>query len=409
MTNTSRARRLAGAALIAVTLVATMSACDSDFWEVTNPGPIQDEALDNPSVFPALVTGMSADFSYAFSRLIRYTSIFADDLAHSGSYNTEGFLYRGVWPPEEANTRWGEMHRARWVAEDGLRRMAEVWTTDQFEASPLTTRALLFAGFANRTLGENNCVAIIDGSAPMDVDVHFERADSLFSEAVRLAGQQGETELRNAALGGRASARAWQGDWAGAVADAQQVPMDFTFEAIYSLNSTRERNDLWYETHQRFEYSVYNTRWAEVGSDPRVAWDTLFTPAGDVRNGQDGFTPAFQQQKYPEGGSNIPLTHGREMGILMAEAALRDGDVEGFEDRVNAVRSHEGLDAVSVGSEDEAWEVLDYERGATVWIEGRRLWDLRRWYDEGRNDFFDGRDSCVPISEWERDSNPNVS
>jgi hypothetical protein len=145
-------RRLAGFTLVA-TAAALVAACDLD---VTNPGPVEDEALNDPSVFGAVVTGMSADYSFALAGLLRYTSIFADELAHSGSYNAEGFLYRGQWPDDIANSRWGQLHRARWVAEDGLRRMASVLDTGPFEASPLATRAYVFAGIANRTLAAKN-------------------------------------------------------------------------------------------------------------------------------------------------------------------------------------------------------------------------------------------------------------
>jgi len=387
---------------VAVTLIG----CD---LTVTNPGPIQDEALDDPSVFPALVTGMSADFSYALTFIARYSSIFADDLAHSGSYNNEGYMYRGVAQPDHVNGRWAAGHQARWVAENGIERMQAVWDTQRFESSPLAPRAYLFAGFSNRLLGETWCHAVIDGSEAMPNTVHFERARDQFSEALRLARAQGHQEFEHAALAGRASMRAWLGDWNGAVEDASQVPTEFLLEAVYSLNSARERNDLWYETHQRLEYTVYNTQWANV-DDPRVPFDTLYAgEEGAFRMGQDGLTPAFQQLKYPEAGSNVPIVKGTEMLILRAEAALRGGNVATFEALTNEQRAFYGLEPISAANEDEAWDILQDERGAVLWIEGRRIWDLRRWLDEGRNDYLAGdRDQCFPIAEWEVDSNPNL-
>jgi hypothetical protein len=47
-----------------------------------------------------------------------------------------------------------------------------------------------------------------------------------------------------------------------------------------------------------------------------------------------------------------------------------------------------------------------------VWLEGRRLWQLRRWsVDAGpaHSSFLDGRATCIPISQQETQSNPNAA
>ena len=47
----------------------------------------------------------------------------------------------------------------------------------------------------------------------------------------------------------------------------------------------------------------------------------------------------------------------------------------------------------------QAWPILQKERGAVVWLESRRFWDLRRWNAEAppiKNTFLDGRDKCIP-------------
>src|SRR5690606_35041784 len=46
---------------------------------------------------------------------------------------------------------------------------------------------------------------------------------------------------------------------------------------------------------------------------------------------------------------------------------------------INEVRAHHDLDPVSAGSTDDAWQLLMKERGIELWLEGRRLADLRRW------------------------------
>lgn len=402
-----RYERRSFVAALAVLLLPA-AAC-SEFTKVTNPGPIQDSDLNNPDVVPALVVGMSGDLSAAIDDMIELTSIAADELAHGGSYAAPGLFYRGIILPEDVNGVWAGAHRARWVAENGILRIREILGEEGYESSAEAARANVLAGYANRLLGENMCYAVIDGGPREDHKVHFSRAEDYFTEGLRLAERVGNATLRYAALAGRASVRAWQGKWDEAAQDAAQVPTNFVYEAIFSENSGRENNNFWIETHVRLEYTVYNTRWANVHGDPRVPWDTLYAPGGGIRNGQDGFTPYFQQKKYPERGSDVPLSKGTEMRVLQAEAALRRGDLTQFTALINEQRGHYGMDPIpQPANEDEAWEVLDFERGAVVWLEVRRFWDLRRWYEEGRNQFLANRDKCIPISRNEMNSNPNL-
>jgi hypothetical protein len=391
----------------ALSLALLTGAC-GDLFEVTNPGPIQDELLNRQDAVPGLVVGMSGDLSAAINSTLALISIASDDLAHGGSYTEQGLWYRGIILEDGINGQWANMQRARWVAESGIERMKEI-LGDGYEADINSARANVLAGYANRLLGENVCDAVIDGGEKQAHTIHFSRGEAYFTEGLRLATALNNTPLRNAALAGRASMRAWQGNWADAAADAQQVPTNFRFDATFSLNSTREYNDLVTETWVRFEYTVYNTPWAQIRGDPRVPWDTLKGPGGGVRNGQDGKTPFFQQKKYVDRGSEVPLAKGTEMRILQAEAALRSNDLAGFTDRVNEARAFNNLTAISQpANADDAWTILKRERGAIVWIEGRRLWDLRRWNAEGKDSFLTDRDKCIPISRNEIDSNPNL-
>ncbi|MGI9182193.1 MAG: RagB/SusD family nutrient uptake outer membrane protein [Longimicrobiaceae bacterium] len=50
--------------------------------------------------------------------------------------------------------------------------------------------------------------------------------------------------------------------------------------------------------------------------------------------------------------------------------------------RINEVRAFHSLPSVSAGTVDEAWVLLMKERGIELWLEGRRLPDLRRWAAE---------------------------
>lgn len=407
-------KRLAlSAALVSVV------ACDS-LLNVENPGPYDDPDLDNPAAMPGLVTGMSFDLSRGLDEVLQNSSIMGDDLYHGGSYGPQGLFNRGIIEKEDVNGMWGEMHRARWVAEQGILRMKRVLGTG-YDSTALAVRANIYAGLSNRLLGEHVCEAVIDGGPREDFAVHFERADSQFTEALRLipiiTGSTAlKDSLRRAAYGGRASVRAWQGNWAEAAADAANVPTSYVFVAFFSTNTGAENNGLAIETINRLEYTVYSTQWAQVFRDARVLWDTIKTTAGAVQVGQDGRTPFFRQKKYGNLAADVPLTKGTEMLMLRAEERLRAGDVPGAMAFINQQRAFYNTTAnplppLTASTEAEAWPILQTERAAVLWIEGRRFWDLRRWNAEPapiKNTFLDNRDKCIPVSENEEQSNPNV-
>ena len=402
-------------ASMATSLVA-LTACN--FFDVSNPGPIADEDLNTPSAMTGLVTGMSFDLSQAIDATAQNLAIMADELYHGGSYAEQGLFNRGIVRDEDVNGMWGAMQQARWVAESGIERMQEVLGTS-FDTSPLAARANIYAGLANRLLGENVCETAIDGGVAEDHKVHFSRAEAQFTEALRIAAGVTPAALRDSlnrvAYGGRAAVRAWQGKWTEAAADAALVPTSYVFVAPFSTNTGAENNDLVFETNSRLEYTVFNTQWAQnPRTDPRVPWDTVRTSSGAIQVGQDGRTPFFRQRKLNGLGADIPLVKGTEMLMLRAEAALRNNDVAGAMALINQQRAFYGatlLPPLTATTAAQAWPILQKERGAVVWLESRRFWDLRRWNAEAppiKNTFLDNRDKCIPVSEEEQQSNPNV-
>lgn len=402
--------------LLALATAATLplAACEN-FLDVKSPGRIADEDLNSFDAITGLVTGMSGDLTEALDATLQTLSVASGELTHGGSYDLAD-IPRGIILPEDVNGEWAEMQQARWVAENGIERIRTIFEESgqgDFESSAAVARAFALAGFTNRMLGENVCSTVIDGGEEQPHTIHFDRAEEQFSEAIRIGGAAGDLETVTAAHAGRASVRAWQGDWAGAVQDAQQVPPGFVYLALF--NTSDLGNDLAFETHDRPEYTVWNTVFEGHPNDPRIPWDTIFDAAGQVARGANGQDPFFQQNKLPELGSDVPLAKGTEMLVLRAEAALRDSDIAGAFALLNQARAVYGMAPLAApASLEEAWDVLHFERGATTWLEARRLWDLRRWFEAGPaspmyHPFLEGRDACIPISEEERDANPNLA
>jgi hypothetical protein len=407
MTKTIRILMLAG-----LVPLATAACSDVLSLDVEAPGRIADDDLNTVDAIPGIVAGMAYDLSQAVDGTLQQVNMAGGEIWHGGSYDW-GTYPRGLLLQEPADWdgEYGTISQARWVAENGLKRIEGI-IPDTYERNGDVAQAYLYAGFANRLMGELQCTGTVDGGPEVPRSEFFVRADSLFSRAIQVGGAANADEVVTAAYGGRASVRAWRGDWTGAASDAQQVPVDFQYDVIFSLSVGAVSNDFVFETTNRKEYTVYTTMWEDYPDDARVPWRIVYDANGEVEKGQDGETDFYQQLKYRNQDDDIALTKGTEMLMLRAEAALRAGDIAGMTAFLNQSRAHYGMDAINQpGSTADAWAVMRFERYATLWLEGRRLNDLHRFEADGgviADPFAQGRDTCFPISDEEQRVNPNL-
>jgi len=157
-------------------LVLGLAACDLD---VSNPGPVADEFLDNPAAFAAIVNGMGRELSDALNWIGITSAIVTRELHATSGTPVQGVpaeAHNGKLSPE-FDQQWTRSQRARWVSEDGIRRFKEVWGTTTYASSREGARANLWAGYAYRLIGENYCQSVIDGGPAL--------ADTVFLSAQR--------------------------------------------------------------------------------------------------------------------------------------------------------------------------------------------------------------------------------
>lgn len=419
------------AALVAAT---ALTACSDDLFEVENPGRILDSDLNTERGVNALVVGMSHDFSEGFDGESFLVARLSDEIVGSGSYFSTGRYRRGLMDSEDANGFWGDVQRARWVAEAGIERMREI-EGYQFSGNELTARAYLFAGMANRRFGETFCEVVF--SAPYETDTGeaqpksaaFSRAIPHLQAAIQEGTAAGASDIVTAAHAGLADVYVGLGDWGQAMTHAAMVPTDFEYVAFFSNNSGSEENEIWNESHGRYEISAFMTI-ADLyggGTDPRAPFtDCTVSSDCTAPNGADGQTDHYRQEKYPEQGSDIPMAKGTNMRLLEAENALNGGDVAGAMAKINEARAFYGLDPLTSSGNAgsitydlnsmDVWDILDREVWMTQWLEGRRLW----WLHRQNHPFLDGggvvyqatvarRASCIPISDQECQVNEKVA
>ena len=458
-------RRRTGRVALAPMLLAgfgvLLAGCD---LEVLNPGQILDGDLNTPELMPIVVNGVSAEFNDVVDQLAYDVARLSDDMSGTGSYFETGVFRRGLYTDEDSDGHWEQMHEAAWAAGSAWERLTEV-LGDAAGTSVDAAKLFAIMGHAHRTMGENFCDMTYDRGGLMPRTAAFDSAIVAFNQALSIGGAAGADAEQwvTSARAGLAQAYAGLGEWATAAGHAAQVPIGFEHSALYAFGANT--NIVWNESHGRAELGVWAAPAQSYGDpagmdDPRVPWRECGTwndpndPSAGVtttgtcndsgsgaHQGADGLTVHYRQQKHDDRGSDIAVATGTEMVLIEAEERLLAGDLPGFIGFINELRAHYGLagygeaggpDApTTIGAleypnamdvenggdpgDEDGWSVLDRERYMTLWIQGRRLWDLHRWdhpflaggtlIGVGENP----RASCMPIPRIECTLNENLA
>jgi hypothetical protein len=245
-------------------------------------------------------------------------------------------------------------------------------------------------------LGDYWCIGVIDGGEEIAGNEYFRHADEWFTKAIAVASNDA---TKFAALAGRAQTRLWLEDFAGAIADARLIPLDYELplEMDFSKGgNTAQRNHvMWANANSPYRswtvrFTDQDTYFTETG-DPRTPWQD-FEAAADRRcvGSLQGYgrVPCTQQLKYLTQDDDIRLASGAEMRLIEAEALLAqsDNNWQSALDLINEVRTRNSglttqapLTPHTATNAAETWRVLKRERGYELWLEGRRAADLRRW------------------------------
>lgn len=420
--------------LTVVMVAASVAACD-----VVNPGPVQDEFLSAPESQAPLVRGAERRISQAIKNLGYTAALPAREIFPGGQTGAHGHsvLVQSGHILDRDAPQWANLQQARFIAESALERFINQGAipADQHASHPLIARAHLAAGFGLRLMGEHYCDVVIDGGPAEPASVAFERAENHFTRAIEVAGAGGQTDIRLAALAGRAQVRAWLGNWGGVASDAALVPTGFNYFAVMDNTVPETRNRIqWANAGTPYLaysvlYTFYHGYFEETG-DPRAAWapNPQFQWANASLSGY-GQVQFLNQQKYTNPSDDIRLAGGTDMRLLEAEASLLQGNWQEAMTLINQVRTGynseltgDALDPWVASSLEEAWAFLKRERSIELWLEARRFGDLRRWEEqaapgvvdwpdyESKSGLFseNPRSRCISIQGTERDLNPNV-
>ena len=395
-------------------LVLLVTGCQLD---VTNPGPIQAEALEDTKALGAVVNGAGRDLAEALNWVVYTGGAVSREIFPAGSTGSFGITPRqqnGILADDDGNDWWNQAQRARWTAEDAVDRVKRVLPTANTSVN--LAQALIWAGYANRLLGENFCDGVINSGPKEPYTVYLERAEANFTEAITVATAANNANLVTAATAGRASVRLDRNNLTAAATDAATVANAYLYRMPYFTTDLDQYNRVyWASANQPYRaHTVWNTfydSYRKTTRDPRVPFDSSATVlVGDAAVGNLGRVRWYFQTKYSGQTSPINLVTGWEMRLIEAEAKLVAGDVTGAMTLVNAHRVSLSLTPWSAANATEAWTALKRERGIELWLEGRRLGDFRRWAAlnrPGTSDDMTGRNLCFATPLSEKETNPN--
>ena len=407
--------------------LTTLAGCDS-LLDVTLPGQLLDEDLNDPRLAETLVLGAQASFECAYSQHAQITAVWSEELLNQGTLNTRiqverrsSFVRRygsADCTSSDPPGIWLGLQISRSEADEALRRIEGFPEGSVLNTDYLFATARAYEGYSYQLLGEVFCELFFEAGARKTREEAFSLAEERFTSALDHASQvtsgadaADARSVYNMALVGRARARLHLGDHAGVLADAGQVDEGFVRNATYSDASSRRWNKL-------FEFGSVpeQDRDLEVDGviDPRVT--AVFTGEEATLR----LLPIWTQQKYTARSSPIPFSSWREAQLMMAEVEGGQAAV----DIINELRAtvadlpwvtgdHDLPEFVSADPDEIREQVLE-ERRRELWLTGNRLGDMLRLglpFPTGQNPrgHLYEDNTCIPTMEAEVVGNPNVS
>jgi hypothetical protein len=412
MTRRAQLRGVGAAVLVVVT-----AAC-SDFLEVSDPGRFTDEALNAANALKAVANGVEGDLWGAY-----------DDFATFGGLMTDELMHTGTW------AQWEDMDLGRqgpgFGTDNGVhssllqRRVAAQNAQDRFNTvmgdtanrAELMARVIAVEGWVNLLMGMHACEAPRepDGAIVPDLDL-FRLAIPLFDQAITIAKAAGSSNYERMALAGRARAKLFTNDLAGAATDAAQIPDSYVYAAKFS--ETGVSNSITSFAHYtRLKAGGLDTRkQALVDTVAKLMRDPFhneldprlpFTRQG---NGADGVKKFYNQEKFKTLSDDVIMASGWEMRLIEAEVHMRGNRLVEAVNAINKVRANAKLTLHSTDGLD-ANKVRDYllwERFAQLYLEGHRMHDLAR-FNLVASVMGTGRAPKFPMDGGELQLNPNTN
>jgi len=423
----ARTLRTVKAALVALSL-ATLAACDQ-LLGVDNPASVTEQSLGDPTLVPALAaaaiqTAQCGAESFAITGGVlsgEYWSAAGLVDNHTWEWRSVGDIKNAPGSCTFSRTTsamgfYTPLQQARFQLEDAFARL------DKFEDADIPNRALLmtqmraYTGYVLLLLAEGMCDMTIDRGPKMTKEQVLAIADDRFTDAIARATAINNSSLLNMARVGRARTRLDLKKLPEAAADANAVPANFVFNIEFTDGGDARRENRIYNMTIRNDYESVPPAYQNltVNGVPGSIPDPRVKVRDALRNGNDGITRMWQQQKFiaQTGATPIPLASWNEAQLIYAEAV---GGQQGF-DAINRVRTANSVPTLAgpAPTGQAFTDLVLEERRRQLFSEGQRYADMLRYnlpFQSGVNRKGQVYSSltCVPLPNVEVLNNPNVS
>jgi len=413
---TTKVGRNRGGATAGLLMLAGIAGCDA-LLEVKLPGQVAAEALSNPALAEAMLTGVIAEFECGFNEYALLGAVVTDELETASAYqaynrsDARSQSIQDYGAAECSNVQFNvafspylPLHRARAHGEDTYKRISEFDGLANREA--MLARAAVYVGYSLVLLGEGYCSTALDGGPALPPAEIAAIAEQRFTTAITHAQAAGATDIRHLATIGRARARLNKGDRPGALSDAQSIPAGFNYN-VERGTQTVQRQNRFVQSNNLNGHSSVDPAFRDLKidgvPDPRVR--VVFSGG----NGQDGLTRLWVQEKYANLSSPISLGSWREAQLIIAEVAEGQGSVAA----INRLRDRVGLPHFSSTDPVVIRNQMIEERRRELFLQGHRLGDFLRYdlpWQQGathKGEPF-GSVTCLPMMLAESLTNPNV-
>ena len=424
-------RRTNPLALLVATALAIVTACGNPL-EVETTSRIPAENVEVPANAQLLVSGTIADFECAYAAYVVQSATVGEEFIYAqqtadrvpsdrrstlptdGRYATNSCVGLGIYTP---------LQTARQTSETALNYLKS-WTDAQVaNRTKLIAYTAAYNGYSYLLLGEGFCTLAFSSINPdrtiayggeVARDSAFKLAIARFTESITAAQavtnpSAAVTDSLRLAYLGRARARLDLGDYAGAMADAQQIPAGYVRNATYSTAVDRRNNLVFSDNSSTNTSSSVGDPYRSMTGDPRVpVTQGSSTSATGIRH--------WYQTKYTTLSTPIPFAKYQEAQLIIAEAQIRAGNLPAALPILNAERAR-GNQGVFTGTTQAQYlaELID-QRRRELFLEGQHLEDIIRFgiavqpaagtpYHFGGTY---GNQICFPLPAAERLNNPLI-
>ena len=424
-TNTST---VFGAVLVlgaALSLVACEAA--ENPLEVESSSRIPAINVENPGNAQLLVDGAIADFECAFAAYVIQSATVGEEFIYAQQTadrvpadrrNTLTTDVRYATNTCEALGIYGPLQIARAAAENILGYL-KGWTDAQVsQRTRLIGVAAAYSGYSYLILGEGFCTLAfsrinpdrsIEYGGEVGRDSVFKIAITRFTEAIAASTTANNVEITRMAYLGRARAKLNLGDYAGAKADAQQIPSGYQKNATYSGVIARRNNLVFNDNSITNTASSVGEPYRSMTGDPRVP----------VTQGNSTSAPGIRhwyQTKYTTNAAPIPLATYEEAQLIIAEADIRAGSLATALPILAAMRTRGAQPAFTGTTQAEYLAELINQRRRELFLESHHLGDIIRFAitlspAAGTAHHFGGtygNQLCFPMPAAERLNNPLI-